>query len=188
MSVSNLAEVGNTVIKRTGNAIVYKTRLNGVYCQLIYTFKDNRLRTAGYLSNTPIPDADNLIREAVDKYGVPDIHETYMDGLQEMVWKRSDNVIFANLYPSFTKISSTDNKYSRRGLFKDLLRKQLPEQNAGTIQYWDATYVHVDPAFFNELHEVNFPLSELSFYEEKLTGVIMRSHRTQIQGLGTIPK
>ena len=53
-----LAEAGNTIFERKDNAIVYKVKLNGVYCRLIYTFKDNRLRTAGYMTITPIPHGD----------------------------------------------------------------------------------------------------------------------------------
>lgn len=183
-----LAEAGNTVFERSENAIVYKCKLNGVYCRLVYTFKNNRLRTAGYLTITPMPNADNLIKAAVDKHGVPETNQTYCDGLQEMVWKTHDRVIFANLFPTIEKRTSTNYGYSRRGLLRDIIRNQLPDQEAGKIYYWDGTYAHVDPAFFNDLHEVNLPLSELSFYEKRLMGVILRRGGTQIPGLGTIPQ
>ena len=183
-----LSEAGNTVFERKENAIVYKTKLNGVYCRLIYTFKDNKLRTAGYMTITPIPSADNLIKEAVDKHGVPETDQKYCDGLQEMVWKAHDTVIFANLYPTVEKRTSTSYRYSRRGLLRDLVRNQLPDQEAGKIIYWDGTYAHIDPAFFTDLHEVNLPLSELSFYEKRLLGIILRTGRMQIPGVGTIPQ
>lgn len=182
-----LAEAGNTIFERKDNSLVYKVKLNGVYCRLIYTFKDNRLRTAGYMTITPIPNADNLIKEAVDKHGVPQTNQEYCDGLQEMVWKSHDTVIFANLFPTIERRTSTAYNYSRRGLLRDLVRNQLPDQEAGKIQYWDGTYAHVDPAFFNQLHEVNLPLSELSFYEKRLMGIILRRGGTTIPGVGTIP-
>ena len=182
-----LAEAGNTIFERKDNAIVYKTKLNGVYCQLIYTFKDNRLRTAGYMTITSIPNADNLIKEAVDKHGMPETNLKYLDGLQEMVWKTPEKVIFCNLSPTIEKRTSTAYNHSRRGLLRDVVRNELPDQEAGKIQYWDGTYAHVDPAFFNQLHEVNLPLSELSFYEKRLMGIILRRGRTTIPGVGTIP-
>jgi len=182
-----LAEAGNTVFERTEDALVYKHKLNGVYCELVYTFKNNRLRTAGYLSITPIPNADNLIKEAVDTYGVPDSHHKYRDGLEEMVWKETETVIFSNLDPSTKKLIQRDRRYSGRGLFKDL-PNQPPE--SGPIIYWDGAYAHVDRAFFNALHESEkrFPIDELSFYEKRLTGIVLRGKRTIIPGLGTIPQ
>ena len=178
-----LAEAGNTIFERKGNAIVYKVKVNGVYCKLIYTFKDNKLRTAGYMTITPLPNVENLIREAVDKHGTPD---TYKGG--EMVWKTPDSVIFSKLYPSVTKVTPTKYAYSSGGLLADLLKKRLEEREPGVIRYWDGIYAHVDPAFFDELHEVNFPLAELTFYEKQLVGIILRRGRTIYPGLGTIPQ
>ena len=182
-----LAEAGNTVYKRTENALVYKCKLNGVYCELVYTFKDNKLRTAGYLSITPIPNADNLIKVAVDKYGVPDIHHNYPDGLEEMVWKETETVIFSNLDPSTKKLIQRDRRYSGRGLFQDL-PNQPPK--SGPITYWDGAYAHVDRVFFDSLYESEkrFPIDELSFYEKRLTGIVLRGKSTIIPGLGTIPQ
>ena len=183
-----LAEVGNTVHQRTDNALVYKTKINGVYCDLIYTFKDNRLRTAGYLVKGPVPNAHDLVLHAVDKYGKPDNYTAYC-GLEDLVWHRPDVVIYSNL--SITSIKFTRTKYRRSpgGLFKnllrkkperitlsDLLRKDPRKQKAvGIIVHYDGTYAHVDPAFFNLLHEENYPEDELSFYEKRLTGTILPS-------------
>ena len=177
-----LSEAGNTVFERKGNAIVYKVKLNGVYCKLIYTFKDNKLRTAGYMTITPLPNVDNLITEAVDKYGMPDTHKG-----GEMVWKTPESVIFSKLYPSVTKVTPTKYTYSSGGLLADILQKRLADKSPGVIHYWDGIYSHIDPAFFTELHEVNFPLQELTFYEKQLVGIILRRGRTIYPGLGTIP-
>jgi len=38
-----LAEAGNTVFERAENALVYKHKINGIDCKLIYTFKNNKL-------------------------------------------------------------------------------------------------------------------------------------------------
>ena len=179
-----LSEVGNTIFERRGNAVVYKCKLNGVDCKLIYTFKNNRLRAAGYVTITPIPNAENLIKTVVNTHGLPDTHNRYSDGLEEMVWKSPDTVIFANLSPTVTTVTPTKYEYSNRALLKDVLKKR---SQAGVRTYKDGVYAHVDPAFFAELHEVDFPAAELSFYEKQLMGVLLKSKRTQIHGLGTIP-
>ena len=187
-----LAEAGETVYKRTDNALVYKTKVNGVYCDLIYTFKDNKLRTAGYLATGPIPNAHDFVLHAVDKYGNPDNY-TVSCGLEDLVWKRPDVVIYSNLYVTSIKFTPTKYRRSPGGLFKDLLRKkperillsdllrkdQRKQKAVGIIVHYDGTYAHVDPDFVNELHEANLPLDELSFYEERLTGVILRSVKFQ---------
>ena len=180
-----LSEAGNTVIERRGNAIAYNCKVNGVYCKLIYTFKDNKLRAAGYVTINPIPTADNLTKEAVSTHGMPDIHETYLDGLEELVWKTPDTVIFANLSPTVTKVTPSKYDYSNRGLLKGVLKEQ---SQPGRIVYKDGVYTHVDPAFFNELHEMNFPALELSFYEKQLMGVLLKGRRLKIHGIGTIPQ
>ncbi len=182
-----LSEAGNTITENRGNALVYKCKLNGVYCKLIYTFKDNRLRTAGYVTQTPVPNADNLIKSAVDKHGMPDTHTSDPNNGEEMVWKTSDTVIYANLYASVTKRTMTKYDYSSGGLLKNLIQEGLEERNPGEIRYWDGVYSHVDMAFFRELHEESFPLETLSFYEKLLAGIVKRRKRTNIPGLGTIP-
>ena len=74
-----------------------------------------------------------------------------------------------------------------RGLLTDILQKRLADKSPGVIYYYDSIYAHVDPDFFDELHEVNFPLDELTFYEKQLVGIILRRGRTIYPGLGTIP-
>ena len=56
------------------------------------------------------------------------------------------------------------------------------------VEFKDGVYTHVDPAFFNELHEMNFPALELSFYDKQLMGVLLKGRRLRIHGIGTIPQ
>ena len=106
-----LSEVGNRVHKITPQVLVYQHKINGVNCALVYTFEKNKLRTAGYITIQPVPNADNLREAVVDKYGPPDGQETYEDGpnegLKEMIWTTPDTVIFSNLYPTVTKQTLT---------------------------------------------------------------------------------
>ena len=179
-----LAEAGNRVYERTENALVYRHKINGVDCLLIYTFKDNQLRTAGYVTLTPVMNAENIIKEAVDKHGMPTtVNNT------EMMWKNSDTVIFANVYDSVKKVTQTKYQHTSGGLLRDVLQRNLAKRGEeGVIKYFDGVFAYVDRAFYDQLYEMEFPLSELSFYEKQLMGVIERGKRTIIPGLGTIPQ
>lgn len=178
-----LAEAGNPVFERAENALVYRHKINGVDCKLIYTFKDNKLRAAGYVTQTPVINADNMIREAVEIHGMP---TTETEG---MVWKNPETVIYADVYDSVEKTTMTRYEYSSGGMLQDLLQKELAKRGkVGSITYFDGVFAYVDKAFYDQLYETEFPLSELSAYEKQLMGVTKRRKRQIIPGLGTIPQ
>lgn len=179
-----LAEVGNRVYERTENALVYSHKINGVDCLLIYTFKDNKLRTAGYVTQNPVMNAEHIIKEAVDKHGMPTtVNNT------EMVWKNPNTVIFANVYDSVDKATVTKYQHTSGGLLRDVLERNLANRDkVGVIKYFDGVFAYVDREFYDQLYEMEFPLSELSFYEKQLMGVVERGKRTIIPELGTVPQ
>ena len=187
-----LSEVGNTVLERTPQVLVYRCKINDANCHLIYTFEKNKLRTAGYITVAPIPDADDLTKAVIDKYGPPDGQETYEDGpnegLREMVWTTTDTVIFSNLHPTVTQETITPYDRTDGGLLKGLLEKQRSETQAGNIVYYTGVYAHIDKAFFYKLQELRYPLDELTSYEKQLMGATVRGKRTIVPGIGTIPR
>ena len=187
-----LSEVGNTVVKRTPQVLVYRCKINEVNYELVYTFEKNKLRTAGYITPQPVPNADNLRKAVVDKYGPPDGQETYEDGpnegLREMIWTTPDTVIFSNLYPTVTKQTLTPYDRTEGGLLKGLVEKQQAETQSGNIVYYTGVHAHIDKAFFYKLQELRFPLDELSVHEKVLMGYLVPGKRTIIPGLGTIPR
>ncbi len=187
-----LSEVGNKVHKRTPQVLVYQCKINEVNCALVYTFEDNKLRTAGYITVHPVPNADNLRKAVVEKYGPPDGQETYEDGpnagLREMIWTTKDTVIFSNLAPTVKQQTLTTYDRTPGGLFKDLLEKQREEDRAGNIVYYSGVHAHIDKAFFYELQERRYLVDALSVHEKVLTGVLVPGQRTIIPGLGTIPR
>ena len=187
-----LTEVGNTVHKRTPQVLVYECKINDVNCALVYTFEKNKLRTAGYITIDPVPNADNLRKAVVEQYGPPDGQETYEDGpnegLREMIWTTPETVIFSNLYPTVTKQTQTPYDYTDGGLLKDLLDRRQLEPQAGDIVYYTGVHTHVDKLFFYELQQLRHPLDELTSYEKVLMGVAVKGKRTIIPGLGTIPR
>lgn len=176
-----LAEAGKRVYERTENALVYKHRVNDIDCRLIYTFKDNKLRTAGYVTKEPIKNAKNLIEAAVEKHGMP----TSENG--GMVWKSLDTVIYADIYASVQKATVTKHDYSDGGLLQHLLEKELAQKEPGRIYYLDGAIGYVDRAFYDELHEIRSPLSELSFYEKQLMGIVQRGKRVIYPDGQTVP-
>lgn len=187
-----LSEVGNTAHKRTPQVLVYQYKINEVNCALVYTFEDNKLRTAGYITLQPVPNADNLRKAVVDKYGPPDGQETYEDGpnegLKEMIWTTPDTVIFSNLYPTVTKQTQTPYDRTDGGLLKGLVEKQRAETQSGNIVYYTGVHAHIDKAFFYKLQGLRYPLDELTVHEKVLMGYLVPGKRTIIPGLGTIPQ
>lgn len=180
------SEMGKTIRQHTQNALVYRHKIAGVPCQLIYTFKNNKLRMAGYATSQPVKQADNLLKAAVEKHGMP----TSNTG-KEMIWNDSDlTVIYAKTYESVRRVSVTRYTYSDGGLLRPILQKQLAARpKTSTSTYLDGVLVYVDRDFYNELHEKEFPLEELSFYEKQLMGIVITRHRTDLRGQGiTIPR
>ena len=99
-----------------------------------------------------------------------------------------NTVVYANVYTTIKKKNLTQYQYSKGGLLEDLLANQLADRKkAGEVVYLDGVFAYVDRAFYEQLHEINFPLQELSLYEKQLMGVIKRRGRTIIDGVGTIP-
>ena len=165
--------------------LVYTYKINEVKCKLIYTFKDNKLRTAGYLTTEPIKNAENLIKIVTDEHDVPISSEN------GMVWESTNSVIWTNSYASVIKNSLTRYKYTKGGLFSDMLSKELSQrEKAGEIVYFDGVIGYFDKAFYKSLLQMQSPselLSELSSYEQQLMGIIERRGRTIIPGLEEIP-
>ena len=136
-----LAEVGTRLEKRYGDAIVYKYKLNQVNCQLIYTFKGNQLRTAGYYTKDSSLNADNIIEKAIALHGKPD---KLGDG---WIWTTPDTIIYTNLYTTVEKRTQTKYKSSPDGgLFRDLPRRE--RQETGSIAYKDGMLAYVNKSFF----------------------------------------
>ena len=183
-----ISEAGHRPFQRTENELVYKYKINGIRCKVVYTFKDNKLRTAGYLTEQPVQNADILLEEAVKRHGMPigDVPEKREEGL---VWVNPNTVVYANVYTTIKKKNLTRYQYSKGGLLEDLLANQLADQSeAGEVVYLDGVFAYVDRAFYEQLYEIEFPLTELSLYEKQLMGVLKKQERNIYPGLGTLPR
>lgn len=181
-----LSEKGKRPDERTRDILVYTLKISDVKCKLIYTFKDNKLRTAGYLTTGPIRNAENLIETVLDRHGMPE------DTENGMVWKGADSIIYTNSYASVIKETQTRYRHTEGGLLSDILSDELKNrENAGEIVYFDGVIGYIDSAFYDALHKMRFRpselLLELSRYEKELMGIIERRGRTIIPGVGRIP-
>jgi len=176
------AKKGNRPDESTRELLVYRIKINEVKCKLIYTFKDNKLRTAGYITIQPIRNAEKLIQTVLEKHGMPTPELEH-----GMVWKGDDSIIWTNSYASVIKETLTRYSYTDGGMLGDLLYKELSElEKAGEIVYFDGVIGYVDSAFYNALRKHKSPLFELSRYEKELMGIIKKSGRTIIPGIGEI--
>ena len=139
------------------------------------------------MTEQPVQNADILLAEAVKRHGMPigDVPEKREEGL---VWVNPDTVVYANVYTTITKKNLAQYEYSKGGLLEDLLANQLADQSeAGEVVYLDGVFAYVDRAFYEQLHEIEFPLTELSIYEKQLMGVIKKQGRKIYPGFGTFP-
>jgi hypothetical protein len=161
-----LSEVGNTVVWRTEREVIYKAWIDNVPCKVIYTFKDNRLRTAGYITNIPVKNADNLFDKSYEEHGEP----TYVD--KGSTWIQPKTVIYSNLYKSYVKPTSARTLFC--GNLSYVINDKTMTQFAGAISRWDATYTYIDRQFYNDLLELERSELEISFYEQKLLGITRR--------------
>ena len=149
------------------------------------------MRTAGYITIAPIRNAENLIQTVLEKHGMPTPESEH-----GMVWKGDDSIVWTNSYATVIKKTLTKYRYSDGGMLGDMLYKEFAErEKAGEIVYFDGVIGYVDKGFYEEFHKetlrnespLDFVESRLSNYEKQLMGIIEKSGRTTIPGIGEIP-
>ena len=166
-----LAEVGNTVVWRTEREVIYRSRINDVPCKVVYTFKDNRLRTAGYITNIPVKNADNLLDKSYKEHGEPAYTKN------GSTWILPKTVIYSSLYKSYVKPTNLKLFLTHlcNGYLSYVINDKTMTQHKHTISRWDATYTYIDRQFYNDLIELEDTSDlEISFYEKKLLGITRR--------------
>ena len=173
-----LAESGKRLFLRKGNTLVFNHHLVNIPVKIVYTFKDNRLRAAGYITDQPIRGAENIIKRSVEELGEPT--QVLNEG---MLWLDDETLIYSNAYTS--RVSRTNAEYNFSGGILSHIMEARGE--AGVINRWDGVWAYVDQDFYRELHEVYVPLDELSFYEKLLFGVLKRNTiYTYVTGSGRL--
>ncbi len=176
-----LNEQGKRMDLKKGNVIIFHHSIGNVKCKLVYCFKDNKLRAAGYMTDKPVKGAQNIVKLSVTELGEPT--EILNDG---MLWITDSTLIYSNAYLSRRIVG----EYRRSGGILSHLAK--PQEPVGS---WDGVWAYIDRDFYEELQDVRFPLDQLSFHEKLLFGVLRRrsiysyySGRELIRGAGRPPE
>jgi hypothetical protein len=163
-----LAEQGNRIHLRKEDVLIYKSKIAGVPALLVYTFKDKRLRSAGYITEKPVKNAQNIIKKCVDEFGTPT--NEFDDG---MVWETPKTVIYANVYSSHVTVGISSREQTSSGVFSNT-EHNPPKNKPGTIERWDGVWSYIDRTFYDELQDDALVLADISFYEKVLFGMIKR--------------
>ena len=170
---------GTRLFHRKENTLVYNERISDMPVKLVYCFENDRLRVAGYLTDRPVKNAMEIFNHVAETLGEP--LDMISDG---MVWADYHTLVYINGYVSHVTQSSARYQYSQ-GLLKIL--DKTPKEEAGTVLRWDGVWTYVDQNFFRQLHEVDYPLYELSTYEKRLFAILKRRQmRTYITPQGRI--
>ena len=170
---------GTRLFFRKENTLVYNERISGMPVKLVYCFENDRLRVAGYLTDRPVKNAMEIFNHVAETLGEP------IDMISGgMVWADYHTLVYINGYVS--DVTQSQTRYQRSPGLLRLLEK-TPKDKAGTILRWDGVWTYVDQNFFRQLHEVDYPLDELSTYEERLFTILKRRQmRTYITPQGRI--
>ena len=81
------SEQGKRLHLKKGNTLVFNHRINDIPLKIVYTFKENRLRAAGYITDQPVKRADQIVAQSVKELGEPT--QLLNDG---MVWLDHENI------------------------------------------------------------------------------------------------
>ena len=168
-------EQDSIIALRTPDTLIYKCKLGDVQTLRIYTFKNNRLRCAGYITKYPVKGKiDNRFHKlSKEKHGTPTFSQNGGD-----VWITGNTVIYAKSYTSYVRVVVPQSKYTTMctplGLFA-VPDSGLPTQrstNPNIINRWSSVWSYTDRNFYSEIQEVKFPSHELSLSEKVLFGLI----------------
>ena len=156
------------IFQRTDDVLIYRTNIAGVPALLVYTFKDNKLRAAGYITEKPVKNAQNMTKMSIKAHGKPT--QKLKDG---MVWKTAETVIYAHAYPSHITLSNTKFERTSGNLIADAV-KNFTKLKSKSIERWDGVWSYIDADFYNE-QQSKTHFTDLSLYEKVLFGVIKRN-------------
>ena len=163
-----VAEKDSRLYLKRDDVLIFNSEIAGVPAYLVYTFKDNKLRAAGYITEKPVKNAQNITKMSVDKLGKPTKRTK-----EGMFWDTPETVIFANAYPSHITLGAVRYEHIPGGVFANLLHN-IKKNQKGSIDRWDAVWSYIDKSYYDEQRQDGIHLSELSFYEKVLLGAIKR--------------
>lgn len=178
-----LLERGKAVFTHTPDLLVYRSFLDQVPVYLVYTFRDNKLRAAGYITQKPTTNAQKLVQKRIDKLGEPSYELT-----NGKLWELPKSIVYIDGYSTQTRARTST--YQRASGALELILKERPEDAEIAVR-WDGVLTYIDRNFYRELSEIEHPLLDLSYYEKRLLGILKRRSTTSVRaptgGTITIP-
>lgn len=165
-------EQESKIALRTPETLIYQCWLGDVKALRIYTFKNNRLRCAGYITKHPVKGkVDNRFHKlSIEKHGEP----TYSTNSGD-VWIHGNTVIYAKSYTSYLRAAVPQGiRTTVVVLDSGVFDSGLPTQRStypGIITRWSSVWSYTDRNFHSEMQEVKFPSHELSLSEKVLFGL-----------------
>ena len=168
-----LIERGKAPFTHTPDLLVYKSVIEKVPVYLVYNFRDNKLRSAGYITQKPTTNAKKFIQKSTGKLGEPS-HEL-TDG---KMWELPKSIAYVHGYSTHTRARTST--YQRSSGVLELILKERPEDTEITMR-WDGVMTYIDRNFYRELSEIEHPLLGLSHYEQKLFGILKRRSTTSVR-------
>ena len=132
------SEQGKRLYLKKGNTLVYNHRISDIPLKIVYTFKDNRLRAAGYITDQPVKRGDEIIEQSVAELGEPT--QILNDG---MVWLDDETLVYSNAYASRTTDRGAEYTFSG-GILSRVLE---PRGTPGIEKRWDGVWAYIDQDF-----------------------------------------
>ena len=160
-------EQGKRLDYRTKDVLAYKHKIGETPCIITYCFRDNKLRTAGYITEKPELNAKHIADSSRAEHGEPT--DVLPDG---MMWITDSSIIYANVYLTRV-IDSAIPEYRIGG---GILQEKDRGIGGRTLR-WDGVWAYVDIDFYFDLQDKRFPLDELSFHEKLLFGSLKRTSK-----------
>ena len=170
-----LIEKGKAVFMRTPDLLVYKSVIDQVPVFLVYTFRHNKLRSAGYMTQKPVTNAQNLVQKTIDKFGEPSYELT-----NGKMWEMPKSIVYVDGYSTHTRARTST--YQRSSGVLELILNEKPEDTDITMR-WHGVLTFIDRNYYRQLSEIAHPLSDLSYYEKRLFGILKRRETTSIRTL-----
>lgn len=163
-----LAEQGKRIHFDNGNTLVFKHRHNDSPILLVYCFRGNQLRTAGYLTANPVTlkDPTRLFQqELLEVLGEPTA--TFKDG--GILWKSDETLTYTNMYPAGDSDIHDIEGIRMRPVLEGNRISARVDLKTNTFKNWDGICAYIDSNFYHELNSEGLSSStfgELSHYEE----------------------
>lgn len=182
-----LAEQGKRIHFDNGDTLVFKHRHNDFPILLVYCFRKNQLRSAGYLTANPatLKDPTRLFQqELLEVLGEPTV--TFKDG--GILWKSDETLTYTNTYPAGNSDIHNIESIRMRPVLEGNRISPRIDLKTNKFKNWHGICAYIDSNFYHELNSESMSSStfgEPSYYEEIMFGIFREIRNPLIKEGGT---